>query len=112
MRPISSNVFTKKNEDEAVKSNPLQRLSPEDRFPLVGNKKVNEATTVIIMKLQLTNILSSSLVDGDKKRCGQENFEDAMNKRPRRVKRNHRYCKTIQNQLHNVKVPLIIGSES
>jgi hypothetical protein len=96
-----------------VKSYSLQRLLQEERFPLVGNKKVNEATTVIIMKTPTYNISSSSLVDGDKKRGGQENFEDVMNKRLRRVKRSHHNCKTIQNQPHNiVKVSLIIGSES
>ena len=73
---------------------------------------MNEATTVIIMKTPTYNISSSSLVDGDKKRGGQGNFKEVMKKRIRRVQRNHHYCKTIQNQLHIVKVSPIIGSES
>lgn len=64
------------------------------------------------MKTPTYSISGPSSVDGDEKRSERENFEDAMDKRLRRVKRNHRHCKIIQNQLLIVKVPLIIGSES
>jgi hypothetical protein len=70
MDDACSSIFYKKNQDEALKSTSLQRLLQEERFPLVGNKKVTEATTVIIMKTPTYNISSLSLVDGDKKRGG------------------------------------------